>query len=252
MSAWATTWAYEQEIGPCGKKAVLVALAHFADEDGFCYPGQETLAGMTSQGVSTVRAHVESLEKDGLINRDKRYKKGKRTSDGFHLQAPTERLKPQSHYRRKSAVVHFELPPEKECTTAEKPTVLPPDSAHDLLGDPLGNYQTKPRKRGSVDDGPKFGVEMIRQLPDEWLTEQRALLKRKYPDLNFDYYHDKWCLSRFSNGGIGRGRRHTVTLNQFAADLELYFANCEENRIDRAGRGNGSGNQKPVWMAPDR
>jgi hypothetical protein len=111
----------------------------------------------------------------------------------------------------------------------------------------------KPRKRGSLDDGPKFGIEMIRQLPDEWLAEQQSMLRQKFPDLNFDYYHDKWCLSRRSNGGIGRARRHTVTLNQFAADLELYFANCEENRIDRAGRGgNGSGNQKPVWMAPDR
>jgi hypothetical protein len=101
MSSWATSWAYEQDVKPCGTKAVLVALAHFADADGFCYPGQELLADMTAQGTSTVREHLKKLEHAGLINRQHRYgKDGKRMSDGFNLLAPAERL----NYRRKSAV----------------------------------------------------------------------------------------------------------------------------------------------------
>lgn len=265
MSAWATTWAYEQDLKTCGKKAILVALAHFADEEGFCYPGQETLAGMTSQGVSTVRAHIESLEADGLITRDKRYKKGKRTSDGFHLQAPIERLKPPQTYRRKLAVVQKDLPPEKLPTTAEKPAPLPPDSAHDLSVDLSVNDQTnprahangnsKPRKPGSFDErndkSPKFGIELIRVLPEEWLDEQRTALRKKFPSLDFDHFHEKWCQYRFRDGGIGKRHSHIATLLQYAADLEIFFDNCFENQQRRNGN-NGKGNERPVWMAAEK
>lgn len=121
MSAWAVTWAYEQDLKPCGKKAILVALAHFADVAGFCFPSQETLAGMTSQGPSTVRSHLADMEDtDKIIIREFRYdKRGKRTSDGFHLQAPADRLlPPQKDYRRNSAVAKA-LPLESSETTAE-------------------------------------------------------------------------------------------------------------------------------------
>lgn len=136
MSAWATTWAYEQDIKPCGKKAVLVALAHFADVEGFCYPSQETLGDMTSQGVSTVRSHIDSLRKSGVIVTGHRYKKGKRTSDGFYLQAPAERLQPQrSNNRSKSAVARDSLPLTKQGATAENPASLPPRVGDDLSVD---------------------------------------------------------------------------------------------------------------------
>lgn len=174
MSAWATTWAYEQDIKPCGKKAVLVALAHFSDAEGFCYPGQETLADMTSQGVSTVRAHLEALESGGVIKRGHRYKKGKRTSDGYYLQAPADRLQPQKHYRQKSALVQNELPPEK--------SVLPPDPAHDLLGDPLEKKRTPLPPRGNIEGLPKPRRETdpetvaIRSLVNEMLNDLELVI----------------------------------------------------------------------------
>lgn len=96
MSHWASTWAYEQEIQPSGKKFVLVALANFADEDGFCYPSQETLAVMTGQTARSVRSHLASLEEDGIIQRKhRRGKTGQRTSDGYTLKAPPHKLKPK-------------------------------------------------------------------------------------------------------------------------------------------------------------
>lgn len=95
MSHWASTWAYEQDVQPCGRKFVLVALANFADEDGFCYPSQERLAEMTGQDVRSVRRHLASLDKEGVIKRrGRRSKTGQRTSDGYTLQAPTSRLNP--------------------------------------------------------------------------------------------------------------------------------------------------------------
>jgi hypothetical protein len=96
MSHWASTWAYEQDIQPCGRKFVLVALAGFADEDGFCYPSQETLAKMTGQDVRSVKRHLKALEADEVIKRQPRWKRaGGRNSDGYTLQAPPSRLKPK-------------------------------------------------------------------------------------------------------------------------------------------------------------
>lgn len=94
MSVWAQSWAYEQRAGSAGAKAVLVALAVFADEDGFCYPSQERIAGMTEQGERTVRAHLVSLERAGLISRERRRRPdGTYLNDGFALLAPAERLR---------------------------------------------------------------------------------------------------------------------------------------------------------------
>ena len=61
MSDWAQSWAYEQRLGRWretnsgkrawkgdpGAKSVLAAVATFADEEGYAYCGQETLAEMT-------------------------------------------------------------------------------------------------------------------------------------------------------------------------------------------------------------
>jgi len=42
MSFQALAWAWEQRTGSAGRKAVLGALAQFADEHGVCYPSQES------------------------------------------------------------------------------------------------------------------------------------------------------------------------------------------------------------------
>jgi hypothetical protein len=61
MSVWAQSWAYEQRLGKWrearngrktwkgdpGAKSVLAAVATFADEEGYAYCGQDTLAEMT-------------------------------------------------------------------------------------------------------------------------------------------------------------------------------------------------------------
>jgi hypothetical protein len=138
MSIWATTWAFEQTVKPVGRKFVLVCLANFADERGFCFPSQETLATMTDQGVSTVREHLKTLESDGYIDRQHRYAKHRgRTSDGFWLKAPEERLRPPSKPKQ-------DLPPafgaKSKRPTAKKETfyrqvsdVLPPKAGDDPL-----------------------------------------------------------------------------------------------------------------------
>lgn len=140
MSVWATAWAYEQTVKPVGRKFVLVAIADFCNADGWCFPSQETLAGMTDQGISTVREHLKELEKSGLIKREARYgKKGiGRISDGFWLQAPKDRLIPPSKSKPLKAGGKVQrMPPSKTEHTAETAPTIPPKAGDD----PLKNHQ---------------------------------------------------------------------------------------------------------------
>lgn len=104
MSVWAEIWAYNQTAGSPGAKFTLLCLASFADETGFCYPSQESLAAMTEQGISTVRRQLADLQKKKkLIKRSHRYQKGGgRTSDGFQLLGPAEAFRPNRAVRSKS------------------------------------------------------------------------------------------------------------------------------------------------------
>jgi len=148
MSHWASTWAYEQPIKLCGRKFVLVALANFADEDGFCYPSQATLAEMTGQDERSVRRHLEGLEESGLIRRQMRRFKGKRTSDGYYLLAPAERLRP---YRTNCPPV-VKLQPDTVTllpdTVSADPSVDP--SVENLTPTPLPQTRKKPVKQSET------------------------------------------------------------------------------------------------------
>ncbi len=114
MSVWAQSWAYEQRLGRWrdakggdrtwkgdpGAKSVLAALATFADENGYCFAGQDTLAEMTDMSERSVREHLHNLEHAyGKIRREHRRRqkgggRGKFTSDGIWLLAPAHRLRP--------------------------------------------------------------------------------------------------------------------------------------------------------------
>ena len=79
-------WARTQTVGDASAKAVLNALATYADwRTGKCIVGQETLATHTEKGVSTVRAGLRKLEKLKLISRRGRGEQGKRLADEITL-----------------------------------------------------------------------------------------------------------------------------------------------------------------------
>src|SRR5262249_32307947 len=82
----AERWVWAVEMESPGAKFVLLALARFADESGFCYPGQPRLAQITGFGERTVRRHLGDLERRGLIRRAARHlEDGTRTSDLYRL-----------------------------------------------------------------------------------------------------------------------------------------------------------------------
>lgn len=83
MSVKHIAWAFEQDISIPGAKLVLIALADSASaESGTTFAGQLHLATKTSQGVRTVRRHLDWLERAGFISRStRRRRNGSKTSD---------------------------------------------------------------------------------------------------------------------------------------------------------------------------
>jgi Helix-turn-helix domain len=67
MSWQATAWAERQTTGSPARKVLLLILANYADEDGICWPSQETLAKGTEQSLDTVQRQLRKLAAIGLI-----------------------------------------------------------------------------------------------------------------------------------------------------------------------------------------
>lgn len=79
---------FEMELEPKAK-IVLLTLADHANADGFCFPGQETLARRSSIPERTLRRILQSLEELNLISRERRCREdGTRKSDGYQLNLP--------------------------------------------------------------------------------------------------------------------------------------------------------------------
>lgn len=107
MSNAAITWVANQDIRPSGRKYVLHCLADYANGDGWCFPGQRTIAAYCSQDERTVRAHLAGLEADGWIRRERRFTEGGRQiRDGFVLLVPPAELKLVSHRRPEKSSAH--------------------------------------------------------------------------------------------------------------------------------------------------
>lgn len=71
MSNEALSAVSKANIRPSGRKFVAMALADYADENWSCFPSVQMLAIYTSQGEKTVRDHLDALENDGVITRER-------------------------------------------------------------------------------------------------------------------------------------------------------------------------------------
>lgn len=78
MSNEAITAVRKSAIAPSGRKFVLFALADYADESWSCFPSIEMIAEFTGQGEKTIRDHLDALEADGILARERmRYDDGR-------------------------------------------------------------------------------------------------------------------------------------------------------------------------------
>jgi hypothetical protein len=71
MSWQAVAWSIRQTTGSARRKLLLLALANYADENGVCWPSQETLGRDTEQSLDTVQRQLAALEKLKLLTRER-------------------------------------------------------------------------------------------------------------------------------------------------------------------------------------
>ena len=77
------TWAWDlEELDPL-PKMVLLALADQANDQGYCWPSQATLAARCSMGERTVRRHLKALQELGLITSEVRSSTSGRRSNVY-------------------------------------------------------------------------------------------------------------------------------------------------------------------------
>jgi hypothetical protein len=86
MSWVAIKWARKQHVGSATAKAVLLTLALYADETGFCWPSQETIAADVEISVDSVQRALKKHLEPAFVRRIKRKSAdGRRISDGYQL-----------------------------------------------------------------------------------------------------------------------------------------------------------------------
>jgi DNA-binding transcriptional regulator YhcF (GntR family) len=75
-------FAFFCTTGSATVKAVLLAVANYADEEGVCWPSQEQLGEDTELSRHTIMRALDQLEEMGLLERERRHRgDGSRTSD---------------------------------------------------------------------------------------------------------------------------------------------------------------------------
>lgn len=91
MSIAAIAWAKTQRTGSPTMKAVLMAVADYADEKGRAWPSQVRLAEDTELSERAVRNALSELVERGFVSRQSRHRPdGSRSSDIITLKLPSE------------------------------------------------------------------------------------------------------------------------------------------------------------------
>jgi len=86
MSIQALNWVLSQDaLENSGARFVLLILANYANEEGFCYPSRETIARKTSMTSRAVQNHLNWLIAHGYITAENRRSKGKQSTNLYRL-----------------------------------------------------------------------------------------------------------------------------------------------------------------------
>ena len=177
MSFAAQKWAMALTVGSSTAKAVLLALAYYADEEGVCWPSQETLARDTEFTSRAVRTAIGKLQELGLISSEKRHRRdGSRASDMITLNVGAQ---PNRH----------DVPvgcQEEANSGGEEAPSAPPEAAsrdpeggsgHEPSSNHQGNHQriskpgTNALQRAKASEGDQAEVQPLHNLRDRLGTE---------------------------------------------------------------------------------
>ncbi len=128
--------------GPRSLASKMCDLARNGDFPGQLWHGNESLAAATGLNEKSVRRHRQTLARWGVIRIERRYERGKRTSDLITMQPPSDAV---------CAACGHVLP------------WSPPDRKAQCR-----SCQPRPkRKPRAVKDGPDPTLELVKRLQDE-------------------------------------------------------------------------------------
>lgn len=168
MSWAATSWASKVKTGSPAIKLVLLTLANFADDWGYCFPSQKTLAEITECGERSIRRYLDQLESMGIIKRVRRHRgDGARTSDGVYLcmgNLPAKLTTGQIDHRPNDAK------PSGQALAAQEPSDEYPDSKqviHGPSGDGPRELELTPPS-GSPAKKKRTAIDYTKEFEEAW------------------------------------------------------------------------------------
>ncbi|GAB3249135.1 helix-turn-helix domain-containing protein [Arthrobacter pigmenti] len=176
MSSKALNWAFRQSLKPM-TKAVLVAMADTADDDGYLYPSYEYLIYKTDVSQRKLVDSIKELDETGLIVVEKNYRAGYRLANLFFLMLDNEDMMkppwagPVSTKARKAQMEDFRARSKQRRTTTsgisgESSVRHDSGSAHPALTAPADEDQApedhrvgeaQPDDTGSATAAPTVG-----------------------------------------------------------------------------------------------
>jgi hypothetical protein len=182
MSSEALTWAKKTSTGRVADKSVLIALADYADHEGYCYPSMKTLAQATDMTDRHVRRCMARLEAAGLVQREERARQnGAQTSNGYRLQLRTadmvapgpEEDTPRTH-RSAPPLTNGTNPPDSQVRPPRTHESAPPGHSGPPIRTPLEPKTSEevfaPARAadGSVDEAGSVGLaRTLCRVPSE-------------------------------------------------------------------------------------
>jgi hypothetical protein len=158
VSVKAMTWAFVQKTGSPSAKSVLLALADYADEYGWCWPSQRTIADRSEQSIDSVQRRLADLERSGFISRQMRKRtNGGRTTDGYTLLMNSMRKHGRDSPTSDCCAPHSNdaVPPAADCGAPHSHGAVPPAAAVREPIEPSLEPSTDPSLHPSTERPPK-------------------------------------------------------------------------------------------------
>lgn len=168
MSVQAITWALGFDVASATEKAILLVLANYADGEGVCWPGQDSIAAQAACSDRTVRAVLTSFEARGVISRTHRQRRdGSRSSDEIRLTAfaePNRKHLPEGQPEKVSARPTGNLRQSNRKSASIQPEAASGLTTFEPSGEPL--------------EEPSVSLAAPRARPEDAVSEWNDLAKR--------------------------------------------------------------------------
>ena len=181
MSWRAIKWARKQRVGSQTAKAVLICLAHHADDNGLCWPSQETIAAEIETSVDSVQRALKKVLIPTFVHRIKRKSSdGRRTSDAYRLR--------------------FDRAPDEAQPDSCGPAPCgPTDGGAQAAKAPIAEPQTSSSPDGTV--RPKYLKEQLQESSCRFLRDSPggARLEKKLGKSTFDTWFSRICFKEERN-----------------------------------------------------